>query len=336
MNFNNVNAPFSISKEVLLSKVSEIEIFYRYFGKFELKKIYSSPFRKDDHPSFGFYYNIHGEVISNDIKTGEKLDCIAFVAKLYNINYYQAMQVICQDFDIFEIPNVLPFVTDNSKFIKKSFEFDEKFKKKTLVQILPKNFSQEEIEFFLKREITEKELIENNILSVNKLFINKIEISSTQKIRVAFTQKDEKGNTYFKIYQPFSKKYKWISNIPLSLPFGIDSLTYDTDTLVITKGQKERLILKKIYKDVIATQNESLSSFQKCLPLLNKYKETIVCYDADEPGVTACKLITDTYNLKYFNTPKYLLDEGIKDIDKYVEKFGLEALKKRLKEKKLL
>lgn len=338
MNFKNIESPITITKELLLSHITETEVFYKYFGPFKLKKTYSSPFRKDDYPSFGFYINSNNEVISNDIVKKEKLDCIAFVAKLYEINYYQAIKLICRDFNLFKdkIDLRTLSILDNKKLVKKETFFKESETKKTKIQIVKKDFTKEDLEYWNRREITKKELIENNVYSISDLYINKYEIKNEEILKFAYYVKDEENNGYFKIYQPQAKIYKWISNIPLNLPFGYTELPYLSETLIVTKSQKERIIFKKFFTDVIATQNETIIAFEKCVPLLKKYKRIIICFDADNPGVTASKEITSKYNLEYFNTPNYLLKQGIKDVDEYVVRYGTNALKKRLKEKLIL
>ena len=46
---------FNITLEDLLSKVSESDILYYYFGISEIRCVVSSPLRVDNDPSFGIY-----------------------------------------------------------------------------------------------------------------------------------------------------------------------------------------------------------------------------------------------------------------------------------------
>ncbi len=56
-----------ISAKDVLSKVNDAEIFTHYFGEFEIRRAYSSVFRKDAHPSTGFYVNRHDKIIYSDL-----------------------------------------------------------------------------------------------------------------------------------------------------------------------------------------------------------------------------------------------------------------------------
>lgn len=340
MDFKNVGLPITVTKNELLSKITAEEIYYRYFGKFTLKKTYSSPLREDKKPSFGFYYNTNGELISNDITTKEKLDCITFVSRLYKITYYEAIKLICNDFNICKDPNINSILTKES-ILQKSSLFSDDLKKKTVIQIVKKEFSEEELEYWQSKNknITKQELEENNVFAIKELYINKsLVYHRKNELRFALYQKDPKtGKGYFKIYQPNSEKYKWVSNIALSLPFGIDNLPFLSSTLIITKSQKDRIILKRLFTDVIATQNESTAAIERCLEIAKIYDKVVLLWDSDEPGVRACQEVTAQYGWKYFNTPKYLYEEkGITDITEYVENFGMKSLERRLKEKRIL
>lgn len=336
IDFTNIPPTFLTKKEVLCHTTPEA-IFYHYFGRYKPGKCYSSPLRKDKDPSFGFYYNRNGELTTNDLTTSEKLDCVAFVGRLYQISYKEALQKIVMDFNIF-CSNDGMNVLKTNRIITSSSLYSDKIKRETKIQIVQKEFSEQELDYWSRWNISEEELEKNDIFSFEKVYINGEVIPSKEEVKFAYYQKDLEGKKgYFKIYQPFSKKYKWISNIPLNLPFGIDTLPFTSNTLIITKGQKDRLILLKLFTDVIATQNESISAITKCLDISKKYKRIVVIYDADPPGVAACREITDLYNWEYFNTPNYLYKEkDIKDIAEYEEAFGMKSLIKRLKEKKII
>lgn len=330
--FNQVYTP--LTKAELLCHIDSETIFHHYFGDFKLRKVYSSPLRTDKNPSFGFFYNRAGELVSNDIVTREKLDAIAFVAKLHNISYKDAILKIAHDFNI--TCNTLMSKVEINK-ITKSINNGEKTKRKTKIQIVPKPFTKQDLEYWEQWEITEKELVRENAFSVEKLYIDGERIPLKGMV-FAFYQKDpDTDEGYFKILQPESKTHKWISNIPLSLFWGADRLPKQSSQLIISKSWKDRICLMRFFSDVIATQNESLSAMMRCTNFIKDYEETIVIWDSDDPGVKACSEVTKTYGLKYWNTPSYLKEQyKVKDVAEYVENFGYDALEKRLKESKIL
>lgn len=319
-----------IDENFIFNRISAATIFSNYFGNFELGKIYSSPFRKDRRPSTGFYISKDGSLIFNDITTGEKLNCFRFVAKMYSINYYEALKMIAQDFGL---------VTGwRAKYDKnKIFEVDLTIEKQTLIQFEPNNWTKPYLDYWSQYSIEEKDIRKDLIFPVKKLWLNKKEINC-KEIRFARIQPDSEGEIKTKIYSPYSKEMKWISSIPLSLMFGMEELKFKSDTVIITKSFKDLQLLQTIHTDVVATQNESEASFteENQNYLKEKYKHRVVFYDNDSPGVEACKKFNDK-GFGYFNIPQeYYNMFGIKDASDFVEYYGKEELIKLLKQKQIL
>lgn len=318
--------PLKLSADYVLSKIDDAQIFYRYFGPFEVgNKSYSSVFRKDRTPSTGFYLNKKGRLIYNDLKTGEKLDCFAYVGKLNNIGYGPAVRLVAQDFGL---------IDGNAKFSKVDFTPIVKTEKR-IIQIYEKPFDAEDRAYWRSYHITSDELRRENVFSVSRLFLDKREIFF-KGMMFAYVVFDEKGEQFIKIYAPFGKQ-KWLSNIPLSLPFGLSTLKWNTGPLAIGKAQKDRIILQKYFPNVLGTQNESEAALPVDLRtrLLDTFDPCTIIWDNDPTGVENCtKLNKEGFH--YFNVPKYLLDKGIKDISDYAQAFGLKALERLFKSKKLL
>jgi hypothetical protein len=331
-NFENTETSNLLTKDYILSKVSAREIFKYYFGDFKIASIYSCPFRKDKNPSFGFLISKEGEIFARDFASKQTYDIVRFVSELYSLSFKDALEKIANDFNIIRTNS---FLFDNIKS-KKIYNVDE-YKKEKLIQIKPREYTKEDLLFFKKIHINKKELIENNIYSWESAWVNKTELYNNEQLRFAIYEKDlELKKEYFKLYQPYANKGKWYNNIPIGHPFGINDLPFLSDTLIISKSFKERIILKKFFTDVIATQNESLNAVLDIIDITKNYKRIVVIWDSDKPGVEACIKVTKKYGWDYWNVPNYLLKNNIKDIAEYVEKFGLNPLEKRLIENKIL
>lgn len=61
-----------------------------------------SPFREDNNPTCSFYYSKSGRLYLHDFGTGEHIDCIEAVKKLYKLNFKQALDKIIEDSSKFE------------------------------------------------------------------------------------------------------------------------------------------------------------------------------------------------------------------------------------------
>ena len=333
IDFSKVNV--RIDEEWLLSRLNPSTIFRLYHGDFMLGKVYPSIFRKDKDPSCGFF--IHkgtGALLYNDIAQGEKLNCIQFVMKLYDLKYYVAINKIAADFGLIEGEKIV-----SDEWLKESDDFEEEIKREeVLIQFIHRPFTKEDLKYWAEYEITKEELEKENIFSVESLFLNKREIKNFRnEVRFAYPI-HQNGETKVKIYTPHSKTIKWLSSIPNDWCFGLNGLKFESDTVFITKSRKDELVLKKIFTDVISVQNESEQSLPKhVIEFLNDhYKNKIIIFDADNPGINACKRFNGK-GFGYFNTPKQDYEKySITDPSDFVKAYSLDLLKEEFKKKNLL
>lgn len=339
IDFSKIEAPINLTTGYILSKLDEVQIFYYYFGRFELGKNYPSRFRKDRKGSTGFYVSKKtGKIIYNDLKTGEKHDCFSFVSKLYGLPFKETLKKIASDFGLL---NNNPSA-EASKIITESIDFDREYKANTLIQFVPGEWTSTRIKYWSDYQIDISDLKREDVYPVDRLFINKKEIRNLDELCFAYIvyEKDpitKKQNLYIKIYSPYNESMKWLSNIPLTVPFGLHNLKYGTDHIGIGKAQKDRMILLKLIESVIGTQNESEAALTNVVVqhvCFNFPRRTII-WDSDETGVENCKKFNDK-GFGYFNTPKDLLEQDIKDVSDYVKAFGLKALEKLLKSKDII
>lgn len=326
-----------ITCDYVLSHLDEAQVFSAYFGEFDLKKTYASVFRKDENPSTGFYIGTTGKLIYNDIATGEKLDCFAFVAKMFGLSYAEALRKVACDFGIIECQGVIKLEKSD---ITKTRLLSEQVKKDTDIKIIADEWEGEYVEFWKQFSIDVEELKTEGVYPIQRLEINGVNIPNYSKnVRFAFTLEHE-GKIYKKIYTPYAKnkKFKWINNIPIYIPFGFYSLPYASETLIITKAQKDRILFKKYFTDVIGLQNESPASLRDTTInyLKKRYKRILINTDIDEAGLNAANfykekgleplLLPELFNVKY----------DIKDIGDLVKQFGLSKFEGFLKYKNLI
>lgn len=324
IDFSKVNV--KIDEEWLLSRLNPSTIFRLYHGDFTLGKVYPSVFRKDKDPSCGFF--IHkgtGALLYNDIAQGEKLNCIQFVMKLHDLKYYAAINKIAADFGLIEGKKIV-----SDEWLRESDDFEEEIKREeVLIQFIHRSFTKEDLEYWAQYEITKEELEKENIFSVESLFLNKREIKNFKnEVRFAYPI-HQNGETKVKIYTPYSKTIKWLSSIPNDWCFGLNGLKFESDTVFITKSRKDELVLKKIFTDVISVQNESEQSLSlhDIFWLEIKYKNIIIAWDSDPPGLVASKKMLNK-GFKTFNIPEnYYLDYGITDFSDFVKTFNVKELK---------
>lgn len=333
-----------ISLDAILSKITEYDIYRYYLDKDFIigsSDLINSPFRKEDKGSFGIFLSREsGRMCHNDYGDSTKSGtCVDFVKQVCGgLDYYNALCQIDKDFNL-GICNKYDSNKPNYSVITSQYiQPKEVLNKEKLIQIIPKTFTSEDLDYWKQFGITLEELKKNKIYSVGKLYINKRLINNYSKeLRFAYV-----FDKYIKIYSPYSIDYKWISSVPIDYISNLDEIKYklftgsNADKLIIGKSLKDQIVLQKFFPDVCSSQNEShVSINEEDIRLFQKYPRVLINYDADEPGVRNC-IYYNQFGFGYFNTPSNLVSKSIKDVSDFVKHKGLDKLEEFLKYKQLI
>lgn len=325
INLNELDKPF-ITKDLLLKEVSDENIFRYYIKNLEVGKITNSPLRRDKVPSFGVYYaRKYNQLFFKDFKLGAG-DCIKFVSWLYKIPYNLALSQIAVDFDLDK-----KYKVDSS--IKKSDiigifnnSTTHTYSKKTkIIAIEERSWEYHDLIFWERFGITLDILQRYNVYPVKFLFINE-NVFPVDKYCYAFEENKDDKITY-KIYQPFSEKYKWISNHNRTIHQGYTQLPEKGDLLIITKSLKDVMSLCKVVNiPAIAIQSESLLIKDSVIvEYKGRFYTVLVLFDNDPAGITLSFRYKTKFNLPFIIIP-YQYD--CKDFSDLVKKYGVEESKK--------
>jgi len=334
--FSTAEAPKKLNKDYILSKISDAQIFGYYHGPFKLGQIECSRLRKDRNPSCGFYISRSGKLIYNDLaRKDESYDCFAYVAKLYNLSFGDAVKKIAADFGLVNgvaTPEV-------KKVMKEMGDFDKSFKQQTRIHFRAAKWNDDNLAFWKQYHITQDELEANGVYAIKQLFINDYPVTNKNNdMRYALTL-NHKGEMLTKIYAPGAESLRWLSNIPLDVPFGMDTLKPNKDSkLFIAKAQKDRIVLLKFLQSVIATQNESETSINKetFKKISFNFSQWYLGWDPDEKGLAEMAALE-----KKGFTPMHLPirdfeENGIKDYADLAKERGLGAVEDYLKQNNII
>ncbi len=307
------NFPPKITKEYILSKVSQEDIFEKFGVPITNKKFYS-PLREANTPSCGFLINSDGSLILNDFARGA-WDCFNFVKELHQCSYFEAMLLIVKEFELNDV---------NIQIEKKERNIEIEKKEKSLYSIIRKPFTQKEKDFWSLSDWTSNEKLLNhyNIWSISDLFLNKSHIKGNLEGTFAY----KLSNEDFQIYSPFSNdRSKRFRSSSVTGIFGISYL------------KKDKVIICKSYKDFFYTQ---LAGFNSCCVIREKYKfseeeikllktfsnELYIYFDNDLVGLDNSQRESLKWGLKaIFNTEE-------KDYSDFCKKYGLIKAKEMLNE----
>jgi hypothetical protein len=320
-----------ITLPLLMSKISEYDIYRYEIGDFTIGRAISNPLRKDTYPSLVVYMGESGHLFHRDY-ADEKYrgGCIDLVMQKYGLNYDGALKKIAKDFGIVN-KDSQEYLKITSKYAKPVLDM----KKHSLIQVKSRKWEKADLEYWAAFGISLDELRAEDVYCVKEWYLNhrKQYIAPGE---LCFAYRYPEG---FKIYYPTRTKEngKWKSNISTSTVENIGCLK-NCSKVLITKSKKDRMVLGKYFSCIISVQNETRSCFTEDFVNVLKGKEVWINFDSDEPGVKNCKIITSEFGYNYINVPKqYLQEENpIKDFADLYKKHGEEPIIKHLKQKGFL
>ena len=309
--------PLNITKELILSKVSEEQIFEHYGIKVQ-KGLFCSKLRPDKRPTVAFYKNKRGRLMLKDFGDGSCLDCFGFVQQLFGVSYYMSLQIIANDFGIIHRPDL---VENKPKCEYSGIKFEEN--KSAIIQIQTREFNQDELNWWLRYGINHQTLKKFKVYPVDSVWLNchLFYQNIDHKPIFGYYGGIKDNIEQWRIYFPSQRKYKFISNWKATQIQGAHMLPKEGgDYLVITKSLKDVMCLYEFGIPAIAPCSENLflteNQYEK---IKRKFKRIYVLYDNDKPGMSAMWKIR-----KQFPDVTCLMlnAKDAKDISDYRKTFG--------------
>ena len=316
-----------ITKEFLLSKINQESIMQHYTGHdVNSKKLFTSVLRKDNHVTCGFYKSKSGILYMHDFATNEHLDCWNIVMRLYNCNYYDALNIIAQDFGFIEgtHKNVSP-----PKLVN-----DLKETESAKIQVQIKDYTEKELEWWKSFGISKKTLKKYHVFSLQHVFLNgQLKFTSSEQCPIYgyYFGKDKNHEEKWKIYFPTRTEFRFLNNTSKKLLQGYKQLPKEGDLLVISKSMKDIMAMYEFNIHAVAPNSETLFINDKQLEeFKQRFKHILVFYDNDRPGLHNMWLIRKQHpELNYFYIPWYLAKDftdsiklvGIDNMREYVNEF---------------
>ena len=324
LDLNKANTEDIVSRDGILSKISDEQIFKEYIGEFKLNKAMCSPIRKDNVPSFGLFYSTHHQkLMFKDHATGAFGDAFDIVRHIYGLTLYQACIKINIDFNLgFRCPD-----SNKGKYVpvlkvaKRNIELTGdralgvKFRK---WKHCDQRYWNE------KYDITEKQLKYYNIFPIDKVFLGKDVVWSHMDNNPIYAYIFYKDGKYtYKCYRPLEtdKRYKWMSSTNRTVLQGWDQLPKTGDTLILTKSLKDVVVYRTLGFYALSCQNE-LGMIKDTVieELRSRFKKIVINNDFDYAGVTGTNLMKKAYGLPYFFLQDFKTrSNGYKDISDYKE-----------------
>lgn len=285
-----------VTKEFILSKVSEEDIFQKYLGIYpELSHSYINPLRNDQNAGCRFYVSPTNKMlIFKDYSMKWNWDCFNVVEYLYSCSFKKALLVIANDF------NLLKSNTDEQYNIpivkrkpRKIIQVEYRVKREV--------FDTNDLEFWGQWGIDEETLHLYNVSRAQKVWMIKDGIKSL----VSTYQKNFPSYVYhfgayeYKFYYPTRKITKFIQTNG-SIIQGWEQLPEKGEYVVITKSLKDVMCMYTFGIPAIAPMSETIyTSIEKALPeLYLRFNHVFVLMDWDRAGKLFSKYFRDKHDLK--------------------------------------
>lgn len=269
----NINNTKKLTKDYILSKVSQITIFSTYFNLnvsliqhcIDTGQLIVSPIRFDNHPTCGFRYDSKGKLKFKDFSGyfwGDCFDAVAFVMT----NMYNKPIDISNKEDFLKVLNHITFTFKdifygNGRDINLINNINDTVgnmqKIKPVIEIVTRNWNEEDYNYWHKFGITinwlninfvypvEQYYIDRKVNPYPKYFYNK---TPNDKCYAYFLGKDKYGITNIKLYFPDRDKNaaRFICNCNhLEGIYNLELSQYNY--IILTKSSKDRLSLGCIF-----------------------------------------------------------------------------------------
>jgi hypothetical protein len=325
-----------LTPQAILQKISEYDIFRFYMPdkSWKINHAALSPFRQESNPSF-VIGNKRGFLSFIDFgDTSKRGDCFTFVKMLFNLSTIDdVLRMIDKDFGLGFLPGTS---TERYKSIQKEYKQPEDLGKRySLIQVVTRKFTQEELAYWNQYYQSLDDLRANNVYSIKEMFLNRKRFPLKETdLRFGYLY-----DGHWKIYRPYGdKKSKWVpNNVPITAMDGRDDIT-NCSVAFINKSKKDYMVMKKVFSCCCAVQNEGVACFSdgNVEYLKANSDRQILSFDADDVGVKNSQMITKLFDFEYANVPRKYLSEGIKDWADLAKEHGLQAIEDYLKQKQLL
>lgn len=307
-----------LSKDYILNKISEEQIFEHYLGFPVQDGFVKNPLREDKTPGCKFYYR-DNKLIFNDF-AWRQFDCFDYVMQKYSLTYKEAIKRVADDL-IWHNPQGVTYKVSEFKKTQKEKEFKIKIKP----------FTREELAFWNigGLNVTELELNQGGIYSVDILWEDGYSIENLKMV-FAYVEDGRVRQVYF----PQNKKEgkRRFRNQKGFIVGGWNQLRTDVSYVVCTKSFKDMFILKKFGINCIYIVNEKIllnEGFMNTLESMydfvgflldNDYtgKRQLIHYKQTYPNITPmlfdCSEGKDTYDVvKQFGADYFMdLIESVK------------------------
>jgi len=297
MKYETSKSEAELSELDILKWYSQEEIVESFCGLISMGTIHS-PLREDNNPSANYYYNEEGKLHLRDWSPQYYFhgDWVGIAGYFYGISsdgrltFHQRNKTLTLLYREFILDNK----QDRTKRKPRTqyYKNNEKQRSKAKISCIKRNWTYEDYYFWYPIPIEVLEYYD--VHPVEKVFFNGVE---NHNLRSKYGDPTYgyaivvNGTTYWKVYKPFSKKYKWRNNYPKGAINGKD---LEGDKILCT-SLKDAMVTRMITGiPTYCYQGESH------IPKMLIPGTRLLVRDNDEAGLAYAEAMQDKHKLPYF------------------------------------
>lgn len=359
----------NLTKEFILSKISQVSIFSAYIGVdaeiiehcIDTGEFISSPFRVDEHPSFGFRYDNRGKLKAKDFAGYFHGDCFDAAALVISEIIHKNVDISNKGWFIF----VLKHIAYTFRNIIYSKDKDENIEgiiaegvnaarnRKPIIEFVPRQWNNYDKNYWGKFHVPISYLNTNFVYPVDYFYINR-KVNPEPKYYYENDRKDvcyaymlgqdKRGVYNIKLYFP-NRKHGTVRFITNSncLEGLLNLELSEYDSIIITKSTKDRISLRA-YLDAIDLSISYGGTALRTIGLVNiphesyKLKQNeydwlrakcpngliLSLMDNDNTGYREAIWLRNNYNIIPLCIPR---EYEVKDFAELRSKYSIETIK---------
>lgn len=310
----------STSIEKVNDLYSDFDIAHKYLGITCVPEVINSPLRQDNNPSLGLFINNRTNSLwFKDFGSGEKGSLYDLLAKMWNVSKDKVYDRILED-----MPAPALIRKHGVKVYRKSAG---------KVEVRVREWRDYDIAYWDSYGVSLPWLKFGEIYPISHIIITKNEHSypiPAEKYAYVYVERKD-GIVSFKIYQPYSKEYKWMSKHDSSVWDLWTKIPEKGDKLIITSSRKDALaIWSNTGIPALSLQGEGYIPKEHVVQQLkDRYNKVYVLYDDDfqseeNHGRMYGKMIAERFNVTQIEIPEKWKSKDPSDV---VKNHGREVLK---------
>lgn len=291
--FKGANNLEFIDIKKTLPLLNQEDLFAKYTGIWpELNKRYYSLFRNDKKPGCRFKWHSGILYFVENVGYNGKLyfNIVDTISTLQGISIKEAINKIAAGNITLLNSLTTTFITKDAVKPEIRFKYKE-WENNNYFGISPFHLYNENV-----FNVTHYWIKQNNEWKYNCLH------NPQQTLTIAYYFPDTNN---VKLYFPEKKEFKWYSNCGNNDIFGEAKLDFylerNNNLIIITKSQKDRLLLDYKYGyNAIAPQNEGVD-FSHIVPKLKKFNNQLILFDNDITGEKYASYYSEKYQIPWLN-----------------------------------